>query len=61
MTPVSAPAFASDNGYEVAPVKIDKKGFKRQRVAHGNSYSFKSNKKAKYFVIGARSASSASP
>ena len=54
MTPVSAPAFASDEGYEVAPVKNYKKGFKRNRVAHnGHNVSFKNNKKAKYFVIGA--------
>ena len=52
MTPVSAPAFASDYGHEVAPVKNYKKGFKRNSVSH-NSYSFKSNKKAKYFAIGA--------
>lgn len=52
MTPVSAPAFASDYGHEVAPVKTYKKGFKRNRVAL-NTRNYKVDKKVKYFAIGA--------
>lgn len=56
IAPISAPAFASDQGFEVAPVKIKKAQFKKPQKNNGfksSHFDKASKKQAKYLAIGA--------
>jgi len=53
MAPVATPAFASDQGFEVAPVKQIKKSQKKNNAFKLAKLDKKSKKQAKYLAIGA--------
>lgn len=53
MAPISTPAFASDQGFEVPPVKQIKKSQKKNNTFKFAKLDKKSKKQAKYLAIGA--------
>lgn len=53
LAPIAAPAFASDQGFEVPPVKQMKKSSKKNSSFKFASFDKKSKKQAKYLVLGA--------